>query len=112
MPCLNSSGNVASESSPKPSARSPLQVKATLTQRLSISVESADLRGRLHLWKERRQPGASARGVAKRKEFVSPRERGHARQQDVLDVVEFKHGATDGESLHLVEHVREGCLEL
>ena len=40
MPCLNSSGNVASESSSKPSARSPFQVKATLTQRLSISVEA------------------------------------------------------------------------
>ena len=48
-------------------------------------------RGRLHLVCNRRQPGPSARGVAKRKEFVSPRECRRARQQDVLDVVEFKH---------------------
>ena len=40
MPCLNSSGNVASEASSKPSARRPFQVKATVTQRLSISVEA------------------------------------------------------------------------
>ena len=50
--------------------------------------------------------------LAKRKKLVSPRERGHARQQDVLDVVELKHGTTDGESLHLVEHVRKRRLEL
>src|SRR3954469_25337665 len=37
MPCLNSSGNVASDASSTPRARSPSQVKATFTQRLSPS---------------------------------------------------------------------------
>ena len=40
MPCLNSSGNVASEASSTPSARRPFQVKATVTQRLSLSDRS------------------------------------------------------------------------
>src|SRR5205809_1776216 len=40
MPCLNSSGNVASEDSSTPSARSPFQVKAAVTQRLSFSTEA------------------------------------------------------------------------
>ena len=35
MPCLNSSGKEASEASSSPSARSPFQVKAAVTQRLS-----------------------------------------------------------------------------
>src|SRR4030095_79504 len=69
-------------------------------------------RGRLRLLTNRRQPGPSARGVAKRKKFISSRERGRPSQQDVLDVFIFKHGASCGRSLHLVEHVREGCLEL
>ena len=42
----------------------------------------------------------------------SPRERGRPSQQDVLDVFIFKHSASCGGSLHLVEHVREGRLEL
>ena len=37
MPCLNSSGKEASEASSSPSARSPFQVKAAVTQRLSLS---------------------------------------------------------------------------
>ena len=37
MPCLNSSGNVASDASSTPSARSPCQVNATVTQRRSLS---------------------------------------------------------------------------
>src|SRR5437868_4243310 len=37
MPCLNSSGNVASDVSSTPNARIPFQVKATVTQRLSCS---------------------------------------------------------------------------
>ena len=73
---------------------------------------SHDFRGRLHLFKNRRQPCPSARGVAKRKKFVSSRERGRPSQQDVLDVFVFKHGAPRGGSLHLIEHVRECRLEL
>src|SRR3954462_9482379 len=34
MPCLNSSGKVASEASSSPSARSPFQMNASVTQRL------------------------------------------------------------------------------
>ena len=52
---------------------------------------SPHLRGRLHLFQDRRQPCPSARGVAKREKLVSSRERGSAGQQDVLNVVEFKH---------------------
>src|SRR6476620_1066945 len=40
MPCLNSSGNVASDFSSMPSALRPFQVKATVTQRLSSLTES------------------------------------------------------------------------
>src|SRR5205823_13588039 len=40
MPCLNSSGKVARETSSTPSARRPFQVKATVTQRLSCSTEA------------------------------------------------------------------------
>ena len=40
IPCLNSSGNVASEASSTPSARNPFQVKATVTQRFSLSTEA------------------------------------------------------------------------
>jgi hypothetical protein len=39
MPCRNSSGNVESEASLRPSARKPFQVKATVTHRLSFSTE-------------------------------------------------------------------------
>ena len=92
MPCLNSSGNVAREASSTPSARRPFQVKATVTQRLFLSTEAVHRCGRLHRFQDCRQPGPSTRGVAKRKEFVSAGERRRARQQDVLDVVEFKHG--------------------
>jgi hypothetical protein len=37
MPCLNSSGKEESEASFRPSARKPFKVKATVTQRLSLS---------------------------------------------------------------------------
>ena len=40
MPCLNSSGKVASEASSTPSARRPFQVNATVTQRFSLSTEA------------------------------------------------------------------------
>ena len=51
---------------------------------------SQDFRGRLRLFTNRRQPGPSARGVAKRKKFISSRERGRPSQQDVLDVFDFQ----------------------
>src|ERR1700680_3900103 len=40
MPCRNSSGKVASEASSTPSARSPFEVNATVTQRLSCATDS------------------------------------------------------------------------
>ena len=92
IPCLNSSGNVASEASSTPSARNPFQVKATVTQRFSLFDRSPHRCGRLHLFQDGRQPLASARRVAKREKLVSPRERGRSRQQDVLDVVKLEHG--------------------
>src|SRR6266566_8026190 len=52
---------------------------------------STDLRGRLNLLPDRRQPRPSARRISKREEFVSPRQRWHSHQQDVLNVIEFKH---------------------
>ena len=54
---------------------------------------SRDFRGRLRLLMNRRQPCPSARAVAKRKKFVSSRERGRSSQQNVLDVFVFKHRA-------------------
>ena len=42
MPCRNSSGKVASDASSTPSAPSPFQVKATVTQRLSGACVSGD----------------------------------------------------------------------
>ena len=53
---------------------------------------STYLRGRLNLLPDRRQPRPSARRISKREEFVSPRQRWHSHQQDVLNVIEFKHG--------------------
>ena len=40
MPCLNSSGKVASDVSSTPSALRPFQVNASVTQRLSLSTEA------------------------------------------------------------------------
>src|SRR3954454_15904864 len=57
---------------------------------------SQDFRGRLRFLTNRGQPGPTTRGVAKRKKFISPRERGRPSQQDMLDVVIFKHGASRG----------------
>src|SRR5437762_3604512 len=73
---------------------------------------SPDLGSRLYFLHDIGQPGPSARSVAERQEFVSSRERGYTSYQDVLDVLEFKHGRSCGGSLHLIEHVRESRLEL
>ena len=40
---------------------------------------------------DRRHPGAAAGSIAKRQKLVAGRERRGARQQHVLDVVEFEH---------------------
>ena len=93
IPCLNSSGKDASEASSSPSARKPFQVKAAVTQRLSLIDASAHRRGRVNRLLDRRHPGAAAGSVAKRQKFVSRGERRGASQQKVLDVVEFEHRA-------------------
>src|SRR5262245_2021649 len=59
------------------------------------------------------QPGPSLGRLTKRKELVSTRDRGYARQQKVLNVLTLEHHASRGSihvatpssgSLHLVEH--------
>jgi hypothetical protein len=57
---------------------------------------SQDFRGRLRFLTNRGQPGPAARGVAKRKKFISSGERGRPSQQNMLDVLIFKHGASRG----------------
>ena len=97
MPCRNSSGNVASDASSTPSARSPFQVKATVTQRLSGGCASDSAAPRPTL----SSSPASQRGPvdASRKErnVVARRQRRRARQQEVLDVVEFEHVASSSD---------------
>ena len=78
MPCLNSSGNEASEPSSTPSARRPFQVNATDTHRLSFSIEARSLPGRMHRLKDGGQPGPSAGSVPKRQKFVSSGDRWRA----------------------------------
>ena len=94
MPCLNSSGNVASDASSTPSARRPFQVKATVTQRLLLfdGLRMVFARTDCTLFKNvadshARPPAASA----KREKLVAAGQRRGAGQQDVLDVVELKH---------------------
>jgi hypothetical protein len=50
------------------------------------------------------KPSTAAGAFAKRKKFITPRERRRSRQQDVLNVVELEHRAPRP-SLHLIEHV-------
>ena len=68
----------------------------------------AGLAGRLDLAGDRREPGASGSAVMEGQELVAPGQGGRAREQDVLDVVEFKVcRRRRHRSLHLVEHERE-----
>src|SRR6478672_947782 len=111
MPCLNSSGNVASESSSKPSARRPFQVKATLTQRLSISVEArtsaADCTFGSSADSQARPPAAL------RNERNSYRPVSAGTRVSRMDWMSSNSSMVRpiAKSLHLVEHGREGCLE-
>src|SRR6476660_7338370 len=111
MPCLNSSGNVASESSSKPSARRPFQVKATLTQRLSFSVEArtsaADCTFARIANSQARPPAA----LRNERNSYRPVSAG-TRASRMCWMSSNSSIATAGQSLHLVEHVREGRLEL
>ena len=94
MPCLNSSGNVASEASSTPSARNPFQVKATVTQRLSFSTEARIAAADCTVSRIAASHSRPPAPITKREKFVSSRERGRAGQQDVLNVVELEHGVS------------------
>jgi hypothetical protein len=48
----------------------------------------------MHFSQDGRQPGPPARRVLEREELVPSGEGWRARQQDVLDVVEFEQGAS------------------
>src|SRR5690349_4007767 len=112
VPCLNSSGNVASESSSKPSARSPFQVKATLTQRLSISVEArtsaADCTFGRSADSQSRPPAA----LRNERNSYRPVSAGTRASRMCWMSSNSSMARPMAKLLHLVEHVREGCLEL
>src|SRR6266446_446646 len=112
MPCLNSSGNVASEPSSAPSARRPFQVKATVTQRLSFSTEamtSAADCAFSRIADSQARPPAALRNERNSYRPVSAGVR-VSRMCWMSSFSSIARPAVD--SLHLVEHVREGRLEL
>ena len=104
MPCLNSSGNVASEASSTPSARRPFQVNATVTQRLSFSTEArtsaADCTVSRIAASQARPPAA----LRNDRNSYRRGDRGHAGKQNMLDVVELEHNISPQASRQLVEH--------
>src|SRR6478736_7113430 len=112
MPCLNSSGNVASEPSSTPSARRPFQVKATVTQRLSCSTEamtSATDCAFSRIAESQARPPAALRNERNSYRPVSA----GVRVSRMCWMSSFSSIAClRWKSLHLVEHVREGRLEL
>src|SRR6267142_3545125 len=113
MPCLNSSGNVASDPSSTPSARRPFQVKATVTQRLSFSTEamtSAADCAFSRIADSQARPPAALRNERNSYRPVSAGVR-VSRMCWMSSFSSITRPACGG-SLHLVEHVREGCLEL
>ena len=60
----------------------------------------------MHFLQNGMQPSTPACRIPEGQELVAPGQRWSAGQQDVLDVVELKHGAVLYGSLHLVEHFR------
>src|SRR5262245_38873440 len=61
---------------------------------------------------EAREPCAAGPGAPEPEEAVARRQRPRAREQEMLDVVEFEHDASLRGSLHLVEHLSERCFQL
>src|SRR3954452_24035426 len=111
MPCLNSSGNVASDASSTPRARSPSQVKATFTHRLSLSTVLRTLEA------ERifsRVPANHARAPAvswKVRNWYRPVSAG-VRVTMICWMSSSSSIITSAaHSLHLVQHVRERRLQ-
>src|SRR6266446_3292486 len=112
MPCLNSSGNVASEASSTPNARRPFQVNATVTQRFSCSTEartSAADCAFSRIADSQARPPAALRNERNSYRPVSAGVR-VSRMCWMSSFSSIARPAVD--SLHLVEHVREGRLEL
>src|SRR4051812_33931110 len=112
MPCLNSSGKVASEASSTPSARNPFQVKATVTQRLSVSTEvstsAADFTFSETADSQARPPAASRND----RNSYRPVSAG-VRVSRMCWMSSFSSIARPAVgSLHLVEHVRKVRLDL
>ena len=69
----------------------------------------------MHCLKKLTQPCPATRGAPKREKLISSGECRRPRQQDVLDILKFEHDSPrkfTAFSLHLIEHVREGGLEL
>ena len=91
MPCLNSSGNVASDVSSTPRALRPFQVNATVTQRLSSSTESRTSAADCTVLRILVQPRPATRSAAKRQKLISSGKGRSAGQQDVLNIVKFEH---------------------
>src|ERR1700704_3925806 len=112
MPCLNSSGNVASESSSTPSARRPFQVKATVTQRLSFSTEAMTFAADCafsQIADSQARPPAALRNERNSYRPVSA----GVRVNRMCWMSSFSSIATScGGLLHLIEHVRKVRLEL
>ncbi len=92
-PSRNSSGKVCSDSSGTPSARKPFHVNASVTQRSELVHRGGGVRGGLRLVQQLGEPGPPAGRRVERQELVATRDGRRAGQQDVLDVVEFKHPA-------------------
>src|SRR5215213_671877 len=111
MPCLNSSGKVASEASSTPSARKPFQVKARVTHRLldvtddSTSAADCTLSRRLV---SQALPPATSRKETNSYCPVSAGVRVSRRCWMSLN----SSMVLVPRSLHLVEHVRECRLQL
>ena len=84
----NSAGNVASDASSTPSARNPFQVNATDTQRFSrLTVSATALADGTSPGWHRATHGLER--AAETKEIHIVRSARHAREQNVLDVVEL-----------------------
>src|ERR1700730_6676191 len=111
MPCLNSSGNVASESSSKPSARSPFQVKATLTQLLSISIEARTSAADCTFGRSADSQARPSAALRNERNSYRPVSAG-TRVSRMCWMSSNSSMARPMKLLHLVEHVREACLEL
>src|SRR3954447_22897473 len=111
MPCRNSSGKVASEASGTPRARSPFQVKATVTHRESVAPPDPTTRPvpTLSMMPESQaRPPAGCRKV--RNPYRAARARGRASRKCWTSSSSSTALPPD-RSLHLVEHAGESRLQ-